>query len=352
MAADLRTSLRGPQSYEVARAALAEMQRRGVWPTPLNFELWLHIVAAPDCALGAEVEKLAQRGVPITEDMSEELASRHLPQRQLDAQIRATGEGLVQQLHEVRRAVESAQQTSAEYGRTLSGASRELQQELHPGEMRRIVDTLSEATLQVRRHNNAFEMGLSASGDEVTRLREKLVEARREAMTDALTNLANRKAFDAALRRAGAEADRTGQPMALAILDIDHFKRFNDTWGHQTGDQVIRYVASVLARAAQPPFLAARYGGEEFALIMPGQTVAHALPLLEKVREEIASRSLKRRSTEEDLGVVTVSGGLAQHRLKETASALIERADKALYAAKRDGRNQVTNAEGWSPEAA
>ena len=352
MPTDLRTSLRGPQSYDLARAALAELQRRAVWPTPLNFELWLHIVANPDGPLNTEIEELIRRGELITEDRSEELAAKYLPQRRLDAQVRETGDHLERQLHEVQRAVESAQLSNAEYGRTLSGASRELQHDPAPNEVRRLVDVLSEATLQVRRQNSSLETDLSSSTNEVARLREKLEAAQREAMTDALTSLANRKAFDAALRRACVEAEKTGQPLSLAILDIDHFKRFNDTWGHQTGDQVIRYVASVLSRAAHGRFVAARYGGEEFALIMPGEVAARAMTTLNRVREEIASRSLKRRSTEEDLGVVTVSTGLAQHHLRETPAALLARADAALYGAKRDGRNRVTNAEGWTPETA
>ena len=98
------------------------------------------------------------------------------------------------------------------------------------------------------------------------------MQVRRDATTDGLTNLANRKAFDEELERACADADADGAPLPLAVLDIDHFKNFNDTWGHQTGDQVIRYVASVIGRVGAPPRFAARYGGEEFAMIFSGET--------------------------------------------------------------------------------
>ncbi len=93
-------------------------------------------------------------------------------------------------------------------------------------------------------------------------------------MTDGLTNLANRKSFDEGLLRPAPASTRRQPPLALAVIDIDHFKRFNDTWGHQTGDQVLRYVASVIGRLGDdPPRLAARYGGEEFALLFPGETI-------------------------------------------------------------------------------
>ncbi|WP_158918222.1 diguanylate cyclase [Caulobacter sp. S45] len=346
MSTDLRTRLRGPHAYDLARAAMAEMQRLGVWPTPLNFELWLQITIDPDGPLNAEVERIIQGGETITEAQSEELAAKHLARNRLAEEVRVAGDGLDLQLRQVQRVIETAQTSSAQYGATLAGASEELEHDLEPTEVKKLVETLADATHQIRRRTDALETGLTASNGEVVRLRARLEAAQREAMTDALSNLPNRKAFDIALTHACEEADETGAPLALAMVDIDLFKRFNDTWGHQTGDQVIRYVASILARAAQEPFFAARYGGEEFAVILPGETGAQAAAILDTVREEIGSRSLKRRSTDEDLGVVTVSTGVAQRGRKELPAALIERADAALYASKRNGRNRVTNAEG------
>ncbi|MBL8881170.1 MAG: GGDEF domain-containing protein, partial [Phycisphaerales bacterium] len=206
--------------------------------------------------------------------------------------------------------------------------------------VRVMVETLSAATKRVRDENSALENQLAETTDELGKLREHLEQVRREAMTDGLTNLANRKAFDEALDSA------CKGPVTLAIVDIDHFKSFNDTWGHQTGDQVIRYVASVIGRVAETgERLAARYGGEEFAVIFPGETPGVALQALEQAREEISSRILKRRSTNEDLGAITISGGIAQKLADETPAMLLERADEALYASKNAGRNRNTLAE-------
>ena len=115
--------------------------------------------------------------------------------------------------------------------------------------------------------NIVLQQKLNDSNAEVGRLRDHLAQAKRDATTDALTSLANRKAFDDELQRACTAADMSGVPLHLAVLDIDHFKIFNDTWGHQTGDQVLRYVAGVIGRVGAPPRFAARYGGEEFAMI-------------------------------------------------------------------------------------
>jgi diguanylate cyclase len=352
MSTSLDTQLRCPQAYDLAQLALAEMRRLGVWPTPLNFELWLNIVSEPQGALGREVARCTARGEVITEARSEELADRYLNRSRLDEQMREAGDTLSKQLRQVQRAVASAQKSSAAYGRTLEGANRELTAESQPTDVKRLVDDLTSATREVQRQNDALEQRLTTSTGEVQRLRERLEAAQIEAMTDALSNLPNRKAFDTALKRALSESDETGAPVCLAMFDIDHFKAFNDTWGHQTGDQVIRYVASVLSRVATAPYVAARYGGEEFAIILPGETAEHAVAIVDAVRAEIGSRSLKRRSTDDDLGAVTVSIGAAQRRRGESAATLIERTDAALYDAKRNGRNRVTNAEAQAQIAA
>ena len=342
---DIELALRGPASYALAGAALAAMQAAGVWPTPLNFELWLHVAADAECPLSREILSLTRAGVPITEARSEELASRFLPRGRLDEEVRDLGEHLNSQLEQVALAITSAQKTNADYGRTLAGASRELTPEAPANDVKRMIQTLATATRRVQRDNDTLEKRLSTSTDEVKRLREHLETARRDAMTDALSNLPNRKAFDQGLARACAEADATGAPLTLAVLDIDHFKRFNDTWGHQTGDQVIRFVASIIRKSGDRPRLPARYGGEEFALVLPGEGADTAMQVLDSIRMEISSRALKRRSTDEDLGAVTVSAGVAERRRGESLTALMERADAALYESKRTGRDRVTNAE-------
>ncbi len=105
---------------------------------------------------------------------------------------------------------------------------------------------------------------------------------------------------------------------------------------------MIRYVSSVIGRMAPPPRFAARYGGEEFAMIFPSERAVDVLAALEEIREEVSSRALKRRSTNEDLGAITVSAGIADMKFGEKMEALIDRADQALYASKRSGRNRVT----------
>ena len=338
-------TLRGPKGYEVARAAIEMMERAKVWPTALNFELWLHLVADPSGALAVEMQRLLSAGEQITDFLAEDLAHTFLPKVRLHDQIRDAGEQLSQELATVSRAIQTARKSSEAYGQHLAGATQELTTDIDSDELKSLVRGLTNATNRAQSQNRDLEQRLAESTAEVGRLRDHLVQVRRDATTDGLTNLANRKSFDEELERSCADADADGGAVLLAVLDIDHFKNFNDTWGHQTGDQVIRYVASVIGRVGAPPRFAARYGGEEFAMIFCGETAAQVESHLHEIREEVGSRRLKRRSTNEDLGAVTLSAGFAQRLPGEPPMSLMERADSALYASKHAGRNRVTRAE-------
>lgn len=342
MSKKVETALRAPQAYALARNVIGEMEKAGVWPTPLNFELWLHYLSDPDGPLAQEIRRLLAQSAVITDKTSEMLAAEFLPRGRLPDQIRDVGAVLDRELASVASAIAMAHKTQHDYGETLADASQCMETVDDPSSLKDLVGGLSTATNRVRRETAILEKRLEKSNKEVIRLRENLEQVRRDAMTDALTNLANRKAFDERLEAACAEDD--GAPLSLAILDIDHFKRFNDTWGHQTGDQVLRYVSTVLSNICGKTRFAARFGGEEFAIIFPGEGAGVVMAALESIRNDVASRALRRRSTNDDLGSVTVSAGFAQRRKGETAASLLERADAALYESKRAGRNCVTPA--------
>jgi diguanylate cyclase len=320
------------------------MESHGVWPTVLNYEIWVHYVGLKTSPLAEEIERLIATGEPFTESVGEQLAARFLPEALRNGEILDAGDALSRELQSVTAAIESAQKTSEIYGKQLASASKTLTSD-DAGKVKAVLDDLATATRTVQSENKTLESQLAETNAELIRLRENLEQVRRDAMTDGLTNLANRKSFDEALEAACAAADQNGEPLCLGIIDIDHFKGFNDTWGHQIGDQVLRYVSSVIGRMGASPRLAARYGGEEFAVIFPAESTNIAMSVLEEIREEVCSRALKRRSTNEDLGAITVSAGVAQRAPGEPSINLVERADAALYASKRGGRNRTTIAE-------
>ncbi|ADU14410.1 GGDEF domain-containing protein [Asticcacaulis excentricus] len=343
MSNDIEVSVRSSNAYSLAVEAIRLMEVHGVWPTPLNYEIWLYVAGDPNSALAQEIHRLIGSGEKITEEISESLASKFISRLKLNDEVRDAGLRLTRELASVSEVISEAQKAQKDYNETLEGARSSIDGDSDAQRLRQLVGRLTDATSQILNQHAHFEVRLSESSREVARLRKHLDQVRLEAMTDALTNLANRKSFDEALER-HCDSDE-GKNITLAVLDIDHFKRFNDTWGHQTGDQVLRYVASVLSRIGRAPRMAARYGGEEFAMIFPSENMAVVERLLNEARQEIASRVLKRRSTNEDLGTITISVGIAERDYGEDAYDLLDRADKALYQSKNNGRNMVTCAK-------
>lgn len=192
----------------------------------------------------------------------------------------------------------------------------------------------------------ALYQQLQAANTELAQLNRDLTEANRAlaqaAVTDGLTGLKNHQAFQEALHTLVQMAERLQQPLSLIMLDIDHFKQFNDTFGHPAGDELLRQVAQVLRDSARVYDVAARYGGEEFALLLPNTTLEQAVQVAERLRETIGAIANPHRAITASLGVATYRGGAAP-------ATLLYEADAALYRAKRDGRNRVCV---YHPEAA
>jgi diguanylate cyclase len=153
--------------------------------------------------------------------------------------------------------------------------------------------------------------------------------------------VANRRHFEASLAAARDWAASSGESLALVLIDIDHFKQFNDLHGHVTGDQVLRLVGAAMRDAIKGGATLARFGGEEFAVILPDRSLAEAVNAAEAIRQSIDGKELRKRSSGVSLGRVTISLGVVTLQAKETATALLQRADRCLYAAKRAGRNRT-----------
>jgi diguanylate cyclase len=176
-------------------------------------------------------------------------------------------------------------------------------------------------------------------------VRGSLKVAEKSSRTDALTGLANRRAFDEFLRSAQIRSMEHGELLSIILIDIDHFKHFNDNFGHQLGDHVLRLIAGVLAKGVRQNDFAGRYGGEELVAVLPGADLQVCRTIAERIRTTIADRQIIRRSTGEVIAKVTVSIGIAQFVLGETITGLFARCDRALYMAKHNGRNCTVSAD-------
>jgi diguanylate cyclase (GGDEF)-like protein/putative nucleotidyltransferase with HDIG domain len=237
-----------------------------------------------------------------------------------------------------------ASQDHSDYKQTLSSASGELEgTRLAEGGIKALVNKMIGATRAMETRTQELEGKLQTSSQEIAELRDRLEATQQDTIRDHLTGIPNRRAFDTELKSSIEATRESAEPLSLVMFDVDHFKQFNDTWGHQTGDQVLRLVANCIADNARHSDTTTRFGGEEFAVIMPATALADAIHWANQICGIVRSKRLIKKSTGGKLGVVTISAGVVKHKPGETDFQLVRRADTCLYAAKHAGRDRAVS---------
>jgi diguanylate cyclase len=310
--------------------------------TPAHYEVMFAYRTGIPMELVAEIEAKLARGELITHGVSEALYEKYFGNTRLSVQMVETGESIARELEQVVDVLRNAGAQTRDYGETLRSVADTNLAQLDASGFKKLVGQFLSATSAMVTENQRLLVQMDKSTRQVESLKTALQNVKAAALTDRLTGLANRRLFDETLHSKMAEARHNNAPLCLLMCDIDHFKRVNDTWGHVVGDQVIRYIAGILRTHTAHDCLAARYGGEEFAVIFPRTSIDRARSFAEGIQRAIRSKHLSRRSTGESIGAITISVGLAELRVSETASDLIERADHCLYFSKRNGRDRIT----------
>jgi diguanylate cyclase len=224
--------------------------------------------------------------------------------------------------------------------RAISDAADQTEAGVDP---RSLVEQLMSELAKAAARAVKLEASFGEKSRELDSIRDSLNKSEERAKTDTLTGLPNRRALDEFFRKAQMAAMETGETLSVLLIDIDHFKKFNDNYGHVVGDQVLRLVANTLRERVRGIDLPARYGGEELIAVLPGADLASCMAVAERIRRSISERPITRRSTGEILPGVTVSIGVGQFQFGEAMADLIDRCDRALYLAKKSGRNRVVS---------
>jgi diguanylate cyclase len=337
--------MKSPDSLDVAshcaRAALGLMERHKVPPHPENYAIWYAYVAGRNPELTAAIDEILRTGKKFTAKVNDQLYERFAVFPQDTAELREVGQRVEEAVGRVLEYLSNANQGTSDYGIALENFSGKLADQQSVTGLSELIGGILAETKVMAELNRQLEQRLESSSIEIARLRNHLDDLKREASTDALTQLANRKLFDHSLNLAAHEAKASDSPLSLLMIDIDHFKQFNDTYGHQLGDQVLKLVARSLTEIAQAKDTAARYGGEEFAVILPATPLEKSVEVAESIRSQVSTKRLTNRRTGQVLGQVTLSIGAAILRPEEAPDTLVHRADEAMYLAKRQGRNRV-----------
>jgi diguanylate cyclase len=324
-----------------AELALGQIRSLRQTAVPRNYEIWYVYATGYNSPLNKIINETLARNGHLTEADLEQIYETYLSHLKTTDRIDKVGARVIGEIDDVMRLIDDALEMSTSYDASLSGASEKLTSAQSSEEIRSVVDTLTKSTHEMRDTNKALEERLALSRTEISNLQQSLEAIRAESLTDPLTGLGNRKYFDRSIETLVQNAMASGEPLSLLMFDIDHFKSFNDSYGHLTGDQVLRLVGMSLKQTIKGQDITARYGGEEFAVVLPNTALRQALTVADHIRRAVMSKELKKKSTGEILGRVTISVGVSMLKPGDDTDSLIERADACLYAAKRAGRNRV-----------
>ncbi len=329
----------------IATQVMARIAQDGLKPTPSVFALLYAHFTGMHPEVTRLIEERDAKKTPLTTEWVEQLHDIHLSAKREKQFLDEAAKKMQATMGEIADLIRGAGVTQKEYNQSLQRQSDTLSSATDLNEIKRVVSTLLDDTLRVVTENQKLENKLQESSFEVQQMRQDMHSLKQESLTDNLTGVPNRKAFDMEMKVRAAEALEKGKPLSLITIDIDHFKVFNDTFGHQVGDQVLRLVARTLAEGLRPSEILSRYGGEEFTVIVPNMKLRDAEKLADKLRERIAAKDIINQSKNEKLGRLSISLGVAQLHPGEPLDNLLDRSDRALYRAKAAGRNTVIGIE-------
>ncbi len=336
----------------IADKAMALMRSRNIPVNPRSFAVWFAYCSEASTELRMMADRILEMGFPVDEQTHEWL-HRTFCAKELDHRaVVAKSEAAEAAMGDVMAQLAKAGADAGSYGHDLGVYEQALAGNPEGPGGADAVSALLAATREMYEVNTKLESQLAAHGLQIGELKSKLEDVRRDSVTDNLTGLANRRDFDERLEEAIAHAEREGAPLCLMMLDVDHFKKFNDSFGHQVGDEVLKLVARTLTESVKGRDSPARFGGEEFAIILPDTRLDQASVVAEHIRAAMASRRIVRRNSGMDYGQVTLSIGISVLGAGDEADDLVGRADEAMYQAKETGRNRVAAESAGATRAA
>lgn len=310
--------------------------------TPPNYALWYTYVANEDSELTQKIDESIKETGALSANTCKTLYDTHLA----DKSVRETDDfkqGLQALAIEMSNTMADTLKDTDSFQHTLDKTFSQLarvgEEALSMDETIAMVRSAVKGSKEIRQSTHFFKHQLAEAQNEIAKLKETLVQANEDALHDALTGIYNRRAFDAELEALAINPPAKG--FCLLLCDLDHFKSFNDTYGHLMGDQVLKLTAKRLSDYCREGIQAFRYGGEEFALLVPNRALNGGCRVAETIRASIDRLALKDKRSGKKLDNISVSIGVAQFEKGESLRNLISRADSQLYEAKNLGRNRV-----------
>jgi diguanylate cyclase len=320
---------------------LAMMRSAGVQLSPENYHVWYEYAGGQNGALNSKIDRIRDAGRAFTPEISGRLYAEFFDDQRDDRAHRLAQKKTHAVLRGALAAILSSQEEAAAYRNSLTGFSGTLTKLTDTHELEELVKELVRESNRMAESSFLYQNQLEDVRAEAEKLGEELDKAMRDSSIDALTGLYNRKAVDEKAEELVREFREEGDPFCAVMVDVDHFREFNTTHGHQIGDAVLRVVSATLRDSVKGMDFVARYGGEEFVLFFPKTVLDNATIVADKMRMLVEGNRKKISRTGKMLDPITISCGVAQVNEIDTPDSLIHRADQALYLAKNNGRNRV-----------
>ncbi|UQZ88620.1 hypothetical protein C4J81_05125 [Deltaproteobacteria bacterium Smac51] len=333
------------QSYAVVKRLLPFLAKRGIPASPKNYRIFYDYLLYTNPSLNKTINELLDNNAKFYSQLSSSLYDHFYSNEALDQQAKAINKAAMDFMaisSSMEQSLESAISQTSRYKKVLNDTSKQMAQITSADQLQPFLEELMTETEQALTQNDSFSSRINEANQIIATLKEELKNQTALAKVDELTKLYNRRHLNIEAPRMISHSLETGLPLSAILFDLDHFKRINDTWGHNYGDKVLIICADTIKKSARGSDLPVRFGGEEFLLLCSGLDLLAAARVAERIRLVISNTDITIRGNSLP---VTISSGVAQYIPGEEINDLIERADKALYRAKGEGRNRVRLAE-------
>jgi len=336
-----RYSQNKDESAEILRLILQKMSKHTAAFAPPTYAVWYEHLAGINPQLSEEMNQLLNTKEDISDVVAERLFTQHISEVNLEAQdkFRLSIQKL---LDGMARQAELTREGTTRFSKDLNQFGDGLNEKPDAQLLHQLVDAVMQGTQLMQGSVSSLHDKLIASKSKIEKLQRELQSAKSEALTDPLTQVLNRRGFDIQMKKLIANPDFNGQHASFLMLDIDFFKKINDSYGHLFGDSVLCGIATSLTAHVKGRDTVARLGGEEFAIILPDTPTQGAFILAEQIRRSIERVKIRRSGKHEDVGGITISIGIADCANSDDWKNTLGQADRALYVSKKTGRNKTT----------
>ncbi|MGD9249286.1 MAG: GGDEF domain-containing protein [Desulfobacteraceae bacterium] len=329
------------KSREYLKRALEMIGKFRLSADPITYSIWYEYTSGKNQELKTAIDQQLECTGTFPQESARHFYQTYITENTAIDDIMVK-EGLQKILASLIQSIKVTDQQYAESEEQMGALHQLLAPALSEGDVKIIVAKIRDELESMTSANSAFRHQIDEATHEINRLKEMMTQYQEEALKDPLTRISNRRDFDLRLSEAIGNANADGSELCLIMADIDHFKQVNDTYGHLVGDNVLQVVAGKIGNIIKGKDTVARVGGEEFAILLPETPFVGAIQLADNIRTAFEKLDFKKRSSRDSIGKITLSFGVTQYKYKEPVDDFVNRADKALYKSKNDGRNRVS----------